>query len=212
MLRRVGRGRQHRDAGPQVCNLWEEQGWPGLARSFDEELTGADLQDPKLKKWWAKASEFRSGGVDRLLEPAPWSPTIEDHMAAGTRAGAVIHEIVPVRPGAAGDFVEAGQSVGRAGLRRARLGASRGVHHRDEKRRRGDRVVGGAPTTRRGHGPRPPNIGGPLVEWKREARRLATGWERVLLAQRTAVPLHHRTPAPAQRSRRLGGVMNGGRA
>ncbi len=91
---------------PQVCNIWEEQGWDGLAASLDGELTGPDLQDPKLAKWWARAGEFRRGGQDRIMEPAPWMPTIEDHMAAGTTAGVFAHELLRVTPGHSRELLE----------------------------------------------------------------------------------------------------------
>ena len=48
---------------PATVNMWEEDGWAGLARSFGYELGHADLQDPKLAHWWARASQFRSGGL-----------------------------------------------------------------------------------------------------------------------------------------------------
>lgn len=79
---------------PQVCNIWEEPGLTGLARSFAGEATGAGLQDPKLERWWKKAADFRSGGFDRILLPAPWMPTIEQSLAGGTRATVFAHEIL----------------------------------------------------------------------------------------------------------------------
>ena len=76
---------------PQVLNLWEEPGWDGMAASFASELVGADLQDPKLKKWWSRASEFRRGGFDRLLEPAPWMRTIDEALADGVKGACFQH-------------------------------------------------------------------------------------------------------------------------
>ncbi len=86
---------------PQVCNIWEEPGLDGLARSFDEENTGPGLQDPKLEKWWKRASEFRRGGFDRILLPAPWMPTITQSLDAGGRSVASAHEIITCQPGTA---------------------------------------------------------------------------------------------------------------
>ena len=65
---------------PQVCNIWEEPGLDGLARSLTGENVGQGLQDPKLERWWKEAAEFRRGGFDRVLLPAPWSPTLEDSL------------------------------------------------------------------------------------------------------------------------------------
>jgi hypothetical protein len=75
-------------AWPQVVNMWEEDGWHGLAESFGIEAVGSGAQDPKLAKWWATAAEFRSGGFDRLMEEAKESqvPLV---LAADTESAAV---------------------------------------------------------------------------------------------------------------------------
>jgi hypothetical protein len=86
---------------PQVVNVWEEDGFEGLARSFHGELSHPDLQDPKLAKWWAQAAEMRSGGLDRLLLPAPWMPTIEEVVTAKLSGAVYAHEILEVVPGRA---------------------------------------------------------------------------------------------------------------
>jgi hypothetical protein len=92
---------------PRVVNLWEEKDWHGLAASFEAEAIGAGLQDPDLERWWRAASTFRSGGLDRLLEPAPWSPAIDDLCGAGPIGPAcVVHDLVTVEPGAARDHLD----------------------------------------------------------------------------------------------------------
>ena len=91
---------------PQTVNLWEHESWEGIATNFGSEAVGAGAQDPKLQKWWAKASEFRSGGFDRLLRPAPWSRTIAQLLADGVKGDLYAHELVKTRPGAAPDFLE----------------------------------------------------------------------------------------------------------
>ncbi len=93
-------------AWPQVCNIWEEQGLDGLARSFGREAVGAGLQDPALERWWNKAAEFRRGGFDRILLPAPWMPTIEESLDAGVRATVFAHEILKCRPGTSPALLE----------------------------------------------------------------------------------------------------------
>jgi hypothetical protein len=93
---------------PQVVNLWEESSWDGLASSFAQEAVGAGLQDPDLERWWRAAAEFRSGGRDRLLEPAAWSPTIEQLTVAGGLDGAcVAHDLIRVERGSAADHLDA---------------------------------------------------------------------------------------------------------
>jgi len=91
---------------PQTINVWEHDSWEGIASNFGSEAVGAGAQDPKLEKWWAKASEFRRGGFDRLLTPAPWSRTVTQLVADGVRGDVYAHELVKTRPGAAPDFVE----------------------------------------------------------------------------------------------------------
>ncbi len=91
---------------PQVVNIWEEAGLQGMARSFRHECSGPGMQDPHLAQWWAKAAEFRSGGHDRLLRPAPWTRTIEELCADGVTGEAYAHEHVTVAPGRSGEYLE----------------------------------------------------------------------------------------------------------
>jgi hypothetical protein len=93
-------------AWPQVCNIWEEPGLDGLAASFGAEAVGGGLQDPKLERWWNVAAEFRRGGFDRILLPAPWMPTISESLAAGRRATVFAHELLRCRPGSAPELLE----------------------------------------------------------------------------------------------------------
>lgn len=91
---------------PEVVNLWEEDGFDGLARSFTHEVGHATLQDPKLARWWAAAAELRRSGEDRVLVPAPWTRTIGQLCADGVRHDAWAHEQITVAPGTARDFLE----------------------------------------------------------------------------------------------------------
>jgi hypothetical protein len=103
---------------PQTVNMWEEEGWDGLADSFGIEGVGKGAQDPKLEKWWAKAAEFRMGGFDRIMVPAPWTPTIGELCDAGIGGSVYAHELVKVRPGAARDFLERAHENGAPALGR----------------------------------------------------------------------------------------------
>ena len=91
---------------PQVVNIWEHDGWDGLAASFGIESVGKGVQDPTLEAWWAKAAELRHGGHDRILEPAPWTQSITELCAAGVGGECYAHEMVVVRNGAADEFLE----------------------------------------------------------------------------------------------------------
>jgi hypothetical protein len=97
---------------PAVVNLWEEDGWGGLAASFGHELSHADLQDPKLARWWSAAAEMRSGGIDRLLVPASWSPTISELCAMSAGGVAYAHDQVTVPSGSASDYLELAREAG----------------------------------------------------------------------------------------------------
>jgi len=91
---------------PEVINIWEEDGFAGLARSFEHELSHPDLQDPSLRAWWRQAAPLRRGGFDRILLPAPWSPTVEELLARGVRGAVYTQEIVAVEPGLAEAMLE----------------------------------------------------------------------------------------------------------
>jgi hypothetical protein len=92
-------------AWPEVVNIWEEDGFKGLASSFRYEFNHATLQDPKLATWWAEAANYRSGGFDRLLVPAPWTRTIEELCADGVRGEVYAHEQFQLPQGGARDFL-----------------------------------------------------------------------------------------------------------
>jgi hypothetical protein len=91
---------------PEVVNMWEEDGFDGPASSFRHEFSHPTLQDPALHEWWARAAQFRRSGEDRVLVPAPWTRTIEQLCADGVRGETYAHEMVSLRPGQAGPFVE----------------------------------------------------------------------------------------------------------
>ncbi len=91
---------------PEVINLWEEDGFAGLARSFEHELSHPGLQDPSLRAWWRQAEPLRRGGFDRILLPAAYSPTVADLLARGVRGAVYTQEIVSVEPGAGEGLLE----------------------------------------------------------------------------------------------------------
>jgi hypothetical protein len=171
---------------PQVCNIWEEQGLDGLARSFSSEATGAGLQDPKLERWWQQAAEFRRGGFDRILLPAPWMPTIEETLATGTRATVFAHEILECEPGAASDLLELARSTATPAYEPFgwRLVGAWSTAMRDD-----DEIIllwalpdwsgwaAAEAVQRTDEG---------LLTWRTEARRTTVDWSRILLA---AAPL-----------------------
>ena len=91
---------------PEVVNLWEEDGFDGLAASFRHEFNHPTLQDPALADWWARAANFRRSGIDRVLVPAPWTRTIEELCADSVRGETYAHEVITLRPGTAWDYLD----------------------------------------------------------------------------------------------------------
>jgi hypothetical protein len=176
-------------AWPQTVNMWEEDGWEGLAESFGNEAVGAGAQDPALAKWWAKAADFRRGGFDRIVEPAPWTRTVEQLCADGVRGDVYAHELVKVRPGAARELLERAHEDAAPVLSDhgwelvgafttamvdddeaillwsiptwAQWGTAERAHHEDDR----------------------------LVTWRSKVRDVVTAWHRVLLVDAPLSPL-----------------------
>lgn len=91
---------------PEVVNIWEEEGWDGIASSFGFELNHPTLQDPALAEWWARAAKFRRGGIDRLLVPGEWTRTVDELCADGVRGECFAHEVVSLQPDTAWHYVD----------------------------------------------------------------------------------------------------------
>lgn len=96
---------------PEVINMWEHANWDELADNFDHEFSHPTLQDPALAEWWAEAASFRSGGLDRILVAAPWTRSIDELCAAGVSGVTYAHELVSLRAGSAGDYLDAVRDV-----------------------------------------------------------------------------------------------------
>ncbi len=92
---------------PEVVNLWEIDGWEGLAHDFEHELANRSMQDPVLAEWWQAAAAFRSGGFDRIVVPASWSPTIGELNERGVCGAVYAHEVVSVPPGKSLQYLNA---------------------------------------------------------------------------------------------------------
>jgi hypothetical protein len=93
-------------AWPRVVNLWEMGGWKDWAEILEYQYAPAS-RPGELRRWWAQATRFRSGGFDRILEPAPYSPTRQDLVARRIRGWACMQELATVRPGCAEQYLEA---------------------------------------------------------------------------------------------------------
>lgn len=98
---------------PEVVNMWELDGWEGLAADFAHETAGGRDQDPTLAEWWATAAALRRGGRDRIVVPTPWTRSVEQLCADGVRGEVYAHELFTVAPGAAGDLLATLDEVAR---------------------------------------------------------------------------------------------------
>jgi hypothetical protein len=104
----VGTWQQSGSTGdwPRIVNLWEMDGWAGWGQILEYQYAGTG-QPAGLSKWWSEAAKHRSGGFDRILEPAPYCPTREELIRRKVRGRACIQEIATVVPGAADAYLEA---------------------------------------------------------------------------------------------------------
>jgi hypothetical protein len=83
---------------PRVVNLWEMDGWGQWAETLERQFLPGRV-DAALAPWWAKATEWRSGGFDRILEPTAYAPTRDELRASGLRAWVCVHTLARTRPG-----------------------------------------------------------------------------------------------------------------
>jgi hypothetical protein len=90
---------------PRVVNLWEMDGWEGWGQILEHQY-GGEGQPAALAQWWSEAARLRSGGFDRILEPAPYCPTRAELIRQNVRGRAFIQEIATVFPGAADAYLE----------------------------------------------------------------------------------------------------------
>jgi len=91
---------------PRVVNLWEMDGWAHWAETLERQFFPA-RKDPHLAPWWAAATKWRSGGFDRILEPAPYSPTRNELQVRSLKAWVCVHTIVRATPGKRGEYLDA---------------------------------------------------------------------------------------------------------
>lgn len=93
---------------PQTMNLWEfSDGWDGVAANFRHEFSRPQHQDASLETWWSEAAQLRSGGYDRLLVAAEWSPTLAELVTSPPTVECHYHELVKLVPGSAGAYLAA---------------------------------------------------------------------------------------------------------
>ncbi len=83
---------------PQVVNLWEMDSWDHWAGSLERQFL-PERKDPDLAPWWSAATKWRSGGFDRILEPAAYSPTRDQLRQRQLHAWVCEHTLVRLAAG-----------------------------------------------------------------------------------------------------------------
>jgi hypothetical protein len=84
---------------PQIIGFWQMPGgWDGFARHFDSHQ---ELFHQPLDRWYGE----RSGGFDRVLVGAEYTPTLDEIAAQAHSAPVVLHQTVRLRPGGAAGYL-----------------------------------------------------------------------------------------------------------
>jgi NIPSNAP len=185
---------------PEVVNIWEHDGWDGLAASFATEAVGQGAQDPALERWWATAAEFRRGGIDRILEPAPWTRTSRELCASGVTGQCYGHDLVKVRPGSAAEFLErvrerAVPLAARYGWQLA--GAWRTAMANDDEAI----VLWAVPTWSAWAAYEKAHSDDEVRAWRADANQIVTSWQRLVLVDAPLSPFRTgRQPSRADRT------------
>lgn len=105
---------QYKSAGvsggwPWVINIWEHN-WDSLTVALRNQFADAG-RDTALESWWNRALHLRSGGYDRLLLPASYSPTRTAIRPKYRRWKVYLQEIVWLPLGEPAAYLERLQAV-----------------------------------------------------------------------------------------------------
>jgi hypothetical protein len=173
---------------PEVINMWELRDWEGIAKGFALEGSGTGAYDPVLEKWWAHAAEFRRGGIDRLVLPAPWIRTIEELCADGVTGVCYAHELVGVRAGAAGELLDRLHADGRRVINELGLelvGAFRTTMRNDDE----CILISAVPAWETWTAYERAHLDdSPISAWRRSLDDIVTTWERNLMVDAPLCP------------------------
>jgi len=92
---------------PQVVNIWDvgAAGWEGWAANVDR--LNLKRRNAFYGDWWDEASQWRTGGFDRLCGGVPGSPTTADIAERGVKGTLFVHQLLQVRPGTGLDYLAA---------------------------------------------------------------------------------------------------------
>lgn len=92
---------------PQVVNIWDvgAAGWQGWAANVDR--LNLKRRNAFYGEWWDEASQWRTGGFDRLCGGAAGSPTTADIADRGITGTLFVHQLLTVAPGTPLDYLAA---------------------------------------------------------------------------------------------------------
>jgi hypothetical protein len=174
---------------PEVVNMWELDGWDGLAANFAHETGGGKDQDPSLAEWWATAASLRRGGVDRIVVPEPWTRPVTQLVADGVRGELYAPELVTVPVGTIGEYLDALASEGRAAVEALGLqavGAYKVAMVNDSEAVVIWAIPDWATWTQFEQAW---SAEGPLAAWRKTTLGLRADWRRILLVDSPLSPL-----------------------
>lgn len=77
---------------PCAINIWEHS-WAIQTRDLQGQFQDAQ-RDTAMEDWWNRNLHLRRGGYDRILIPAPYSPTRAELRERDVRGQVFLHEIV----------------------------------------------------------------------------------------------------------------------
>jgi len=82
--------------------LWEVDDWATLDR-----IQEFHDKDPWMKVWKREAVDYRTDWVGKVLEPAPFSPTLAQIKKGDYKATIYLHTLARVVPGKVDEYIEA---------------------------------------------------------------------------------------------------------
>ena len=174
---------------PEVVNMWEFDGWDGLVRNFEVETSGGHDQDPSLAEWWSVASQFRRGGLDRIVVADEQSKSIDELCAAGVRGELYCHELLHVPRGRASECLDMVRRLGEGVYRTAGLelvGAFRTAMRADDE----CILLSACPSWRTwGEFERAWQADGELAGWGKALIDFGATWERTVLVDAELSPM-----------------------
>jgi hypothetical protein len=90
---------------PRAVNIWENT-WAGQTEDLITQFRDT-RRDVVMEEWWNRNLHLRRGGYDRILVPAPYSPTLADLEARSVAGEVFWHEILWLPFGETRRYLEA---------------------------------------------------------------------------------------------------------